>query len=511
MPELPEVENIRRSLLPYLPSAPICRTEVLREGVIAPLDAAAFASCLQHKTIVAAKRRGKYLQLCLQPEGCLLIHLRMTGQLYWLSAERKAVTPLLPHTHVILHFADGSCLRYVDVRRFGKIRFWPAEPEDPGYLALGPEPLESDFNVAYLSRICQNRQTPIKSLLLDQHQIAGLGNIYADEALFRAGIHPLETAGNLKFSQIRRLQAAITEVLQEAVQAKGSSMRDYLDVNGNKGSFQEQWSVYRQTGKPCPICGSLIERCKVAGRSSHYCPHCQAKQEAQGLIIGLTGGIASGKSSVVQWLAAKGAKIVDTDAISHRITADQSAAVTEISEAFGRDVLLAPGVLNRRRLAELVFQDPAKLARLNAILHPKIEAEMQRQIHEYRQSKSGLPLVLDIPLLFEAGLTRYCDTIWLVWLDRQSQLQRLRQRDQLSEPEALARLDAQWPMEKKKALSDVLIDNSGSWPETENQLQIQWDRLRLTMEKQTAQSKHSPAANPDGIHALSASDPCRYH
>ena len=483
MPELPEVENVRRSLLPYLPSAPICQTEVRNEGVIAPLDAASFACCLQHHSIVAAKRRGKYLQLCLQPEGCLLIHLRMTGQLYWLSAERNAATPLLPHTHVILHFEDGSCLRYVDVRRFGKIRYWPAEPEDPGYLALGPEPLESDFNLAYLNRICQNRRTPIKSLLLDQHQIAGLGNIYADEALFRAGFHPLEAAGSLNPSQLQRLQTAITEVLQEAVEAKGSSMRDYLDVNGTKGSFQDQWLVYQQTGKPCPICGSLIERCKVAGRSSHYCPHCQAKQDSLGLIIGLTGGIASGKSSVIRWLATKGAKIVDTDAISHRITADQSAAVTEISEAFGSDVLLAPGVLNRRRLAELVFQDPKKLAQLNAILHPKIEAEMQQQINQYRQSKSELPLVLDIPLLFEANLTRYCDTIWLIWLDHQSQLQRLRQRDHLTEREALARMDAQWPLEKKKALSDVVIDNSGSWTATEDQLQVHWDRLLSTMKK----------------------------
>ncbi|HZW49457.1 MAG TPA: dephospho-CoA kinase, partial [Bacillota bacterium] len=212
---------------------------------------------------------------------------------------------------------------------------------------------------------------------------------------------------------------------------------------------------------------------------SHFCPHCQPKQETHGLIIGLTGGIASGKSSVIQWLADKGAKIVDTDAISHKITADQAAAVTEIAEAFGPEVLTAPGVLNRRHLGRLVLSDPEKLSLLNAILHPKIRAEMQRQITEYRQSKAELPLVLDIPLLFEANLTQYCDTIWLIWLDRKSQLQRLIERDHLTEQEAYSRMDAQWPMKKKEALSDVIIDNSGNWQATERQLQVQWDHLLL--------------------------------
>jgi len=497
MPELPEVENIRRSLLPYLPSAPICQIEIRNEGVLAPLCAAEFACSLFHRSILSAKRRGKYLQLCLEPDGCLLIHLRMTGQLYWLSADQKAETPLLPHTHVILHFEDGSCLRYVDVRRFGKIMFWPEEPQDKSYLSLGPEPLEDDFTVSYLSRICKNRHTPIKSLLLDQHQIAGLGNIYADEALFRAGIHPLAEAGCLNISQIQRLQPAIVQVLCDAVEAKGSSMRDYLDVNGKKGSFQDQWSVYQQTGKPCPICGTPIQRCKAAGRSSHYCPHCQPKQEANGLIIGLTGGIASGKSSVIQWLADQGAKIVDTDAISHRITADQAPAVTEIAEVFGSEVLTAPGVLNRRRLGQLVFSDPEKLALLNAILHPKIKAEMQQQITEYRQSKSEIPLVLDIPLLFEANLTQYCDTIWLIWLDQKSQLQRLIERNHLTEQEAFTRINAQWPLEKKKALSDVIIDNSGNWQATEKQLQIQWDQLTLMAKNRSLPAKHQTDAISD--------------
>lgn|SRR5579871_445391 len=264
MPELPEVETVARSIAPLVGrrilSAEFRCLRILRGG-----DPDRMAAALQGRKIAGVKRYGKFLLIELQGGGYLVVHLGMTGRLLLGGSAGK-------HTHAILTL-DRGVLLYDDSRQFGCIQF---SPEFPARVAkLGPEPLEiaqEDFLPAL-----RRRKTRIKALLLNQAFLRGLGNIYADEALFRAGIHPLAVASRLRADRARRLYQAIRTVLTEAIAAGGSSISDYVDAEGRKGFFQFSHRVYQRTGEPCVNCGTPIRRILVAQRSSHFCPKCQKR------------------------------------------------------------------------------------------------------------------------------------------------------------------------------------------------------------------------------------------
>ncbi len=272
MPELPEVETVRSTLAATVLGRQIASLSVFHPAPIKAPEKEAFCRQLCGRRIEAVRRRGKYLLLDLD-EGCLVVHLRMTGQLIW---QEKAET-LPKHTHLLFSFADGSCLRYTDQRRFGGFWLWPQDALVlmPQLQCMGPEPLSADFCVETLSAAFSGRRAAVKSLLLDQRVVAGLGNIYADESLFRAGIVPMRPAESLNKAELSRLHAAIREVLEDALSHRGTSFSDYLDAKGKKGEFQDFLRVYQREGAPCRVCGSMILREKIGGRSSFYCPHCQ--------------------------------------------------------------------------------------------------------------------------------------------------------------------------------------------------------------------------------------------
>lgn len=278
MPELPEVETIRRTLAERLPGRRVTGVEVRGAHVLEGVPAGDFVQGLIDRRFERVGRRGKYLLLDLEGGRRLMLHLRMTGRLLHGS---DLGTPG-PHTHLRLFLDDGSELRFDDVRKFGRVYLgstrangrapWPA-----GYRSLGPEPLAGDFGPDELAAAFEGREARVKSLLLDQRIVAGLGNIYADEALFRAGIHPARPAGELDRQEIRRLWQAIRDVLTEAVQARGTTFSDYRDALGRTGEFARLLATYGRKGEPCPRCGTAIETVKVAGRTSHYCPRCQGR------------------------------------------------------------------------------------------------------------------------------------------------------------------------------------------------------------------------------------------
>jgi formamidopyrimidine-DNA glycosylase len=204
----------------------------------------------------------------------LIVHLRMTGHLQ----VEPAITAPDKHTHVLFDLDSGEHLRYRDSRKFGRI--WLVDDVAPVLARLGPEPLSDDFTPAGLGQRLAGRQAAIKALLLDQSIVAGVGNIYADEALFRAGLHPLRRGGSLEAAELARLHAAVCAVLAEGIAAAGSSLgvssiQNYQRPSGQPGGFQEQHRVFQRTGQPCPVCGAPIARIVVAQRSSHFCPHCQ--------------------------------------------------------------------------------------------------------------------------------------------------------------------------------------------------------------------------------------------
>lgn len=281
MPELPEVETVVRDLARLVRGATITSAQVFRERNLATPDATTFADAVRDRRILGTRRRAKWIIVELAGGLLLLVHLRMTGQLLILpaSAERD------PYVRLSLALADGREIRFRDVRAFGRVALVAErtdgeaasnlDPKSPPLLAdHGVEPLAEAFTVESFHALIASRGTRIKSLLLDQRWIVGIGNIYADEALWRAKIHPLTPASSLRPAQVSALHQAIVGVLSEAVAARGSSINDYTAPDGD-GAMQERLDVYQRTGEPCRRCGAAINRLVVGGRGTHVCRTCQ--------------------------------------------------------------------------------------------------------------------------------------------------------------------------------------------------------------------------------------------
>jgi formamidopyrimidine-DNA glycosylase len=268
MPELPEVETVRRSLLPIV-GARIEAVQV-REPRLRRTVARDFATRLSGRVIHGIERRGKYLLFRLAGDESLLAHLGMSGALLL----QPAGTPAQPHDHVTLQLSDGRQITFNDPRRFGLLRLGRAD-EFVELDNMGPDPLSDAFSVSDLAALARGRKKPVKNLLMDQRALGGIGNIYANEILFRAGIRPGRQARRLTRSELQRLFDATRAVLSSAIRLGGSSISDYRDGDGRPGYFQLRLKVYDRASKPCLRCHTPVRRAVHAGRSSFYCPACQ--------------------------------------------------------------------------------------------------------------------------------------------------------------------------------------------------------------------------------------------
>lgn len=282
MPELPEVETVRRGLLPVMEGRSILQARVNREGLRWPFPLR-MAERLTGARVQALRRRSKYILADLSTGETLLIHLGMSGRMLVSGTTLGAFHHDHPapqkHDHVVLEMEGGGRVTFNDARRFGAMDLVEtASAETHSLLAsLGPEPLGNAFDDSYLTAALKGRRSPIKSVLLDQHLVAGLGNIYVCEVLHRARLHPATLAGELNVRQAAALVPLIREVLAEAIEAGGSSLRDHRQANGELGYFQHSFRVYDREGQPCtaPDCTGTITRIVQSGRSSFYCPQCQ--------------------------------------------------------------------------------------------------------------------------------------------------------------------------------------------------------------------------------------------
>lgn len=275
MPELPEVETVRRGLAPRLEGRRLRRVVQRRPDLRWPLPEK-FADRLTGRRVLEVGRRAKYLQILLDGGEVLLVHLGMSGRMVLSPAP---VGDPEPHDHVILETEDGQAVRFNDPRRFGMMDLVPVDQMDRHRLlaTLGPEPLGDAFTPEHLADALAGRRTPIKSALLDQRIVAGLGNIYVCEALFQARLSPRRLAANVQAAQTVHLVAAVRDVLTRAIAAGGSSIRDYVQADGELGYFQHAWAVYGREGERCPGCrcgggDSAIQRIVQSGRSTFYCP-----------------------------------------------------------------------------------------------------------------------------------------------------------------------------------------------------------------------------------------------
>ena len=272
MPELPEVETVRRNLLERVGGRTILCARVALPRIVRSPAVAEFTARVRQCTIRDVRRRGKYLLFDLGADT-LVSHLRMEGR----YSVRPADAPEEPHTHVIFDLDEDVQLRYQDVRQFGTMDLVPNEEiaRFAGLRRLGPEPLDPAFNGAYLNGLAIRRKTPAKALLLDQAVVAGLGNIYVDEVLFRARVHPDLRANELTPRQCDAIAAEARRTVEHALSFGGSTIRSYVNGLGAPGEFQSFLQVYGRAGQPCVACGGVIEKIRVAGRGTHICPQCQ--------------------------------------------------------------------------------------------------------------------------------------------------------------------------------------------------------------------------------------------
>ena len=267
MPELPEVETIRAQLAPRLEGRALVRVEILDPRLTRPYDLFEVVEEIEGDRVIAVERRGKYLILRLESGLVLLVHLRMTGSFGFAPTS---------HERAVLELDDGSRLVYRDVRRFGT---WLVLEGDDAALQLarrnGPEPLGPRFTAEWLAARLAARRAALKAVLLDQRVVAGLGNIYADEALWRAQLSPLRPANDLTPEEVRRVHRAIRAALRKGIERQGSTLRDYAAPDGSSGVMQEEFRVYGREHEPCPRCRTPIAKARVGGRGTWFCPRCQ--------------------------------------------------------------------------------------------------------------------------------------------------------------------------------------------------------------------------------------------
>ncbi|HEX5757631.1 MAG TPA: bifunctional DNA-formamidopyrimidine glycosylase/DNA-(apurinic or apyrimidinic site) lyase [Thermoanaerobaculia bacterium] len=273
MPELPEVEVLRRSLEPLLVGDRLEGVVVRHRGLREPVDTRALRRAAAGRRVLALRRRGKYLLVDLEAERTLVVHLGMSGRL----TLAPGGAPPEPHEHVAFPLASGRRLRFRDPRRFGLVlALWTATlPGDPHFASLGAEPLDGAFSGETLRRAAAGRRGPVKAFLMDARVVVGAGNIYASEALFRAGVHPERSVARFSPARWQRLAEALVAVLEQAIAEGGTTLNDFTDGSGNVGEFQVSLRVYGREGEGCPRCGRPVRRRVQAGRSTFYCSGCQ--------------------------------------------------------------------------------------------------------------------------------------------------------------------------------------------------------------------------------------------
>ncbi len=266
MPELPEVETIKNELLPHVIGRTIIGVDVLWDGMVKTPSVKEFSSRITGRKITGLSRRGKYLFFHLDGDDVLVMHMKMTGSLLVNPSDGK-------FTRAILRLDKGTDVHFWDPRKFGKM--WLEKDTNAVIKKLGPEPLDADFTTGSLAEILKKHAAPVKPVLLDQTLIAGIGNMYADEALFAARIHPVRPADKLTPDEVKRLYHAIRLVLQKALKNGGASVRNYIRPDGRPGTAHDDFSVAHGVGKECPACGGAIQRIVVRGRGTYICPRCQ--------------------------------------------------------------------------------------------------------------------------------------------------------------------------------------------------------------------------------------------
>ncbi|XFA98870.1 DNA-formamidopyrimidine glycosylase [Candidatus Izemoplasma sp. B36] len=471
MPELPEVETVKETLKNFIIGKKIIDVIVNYDKIVKSPSVETFVKKITNQTFTDIRRYGKYLLFDLE-KNTLVSHLRMEGKYYI----RDSVTEFTKHEHIIFKLDNNKYLTYHDVRKFGTMELVELHKENDleSIKVLGKEINDPDLNVSYLYPLIKKSSRPIKSLLLDQHIVTGLGNIYVDETLFLAKIHPRKIGNELSYYQIEKIIKSAKKVIDKAISLGGTTIRTYQSTLGVDGRFQNELNVHTLVGKKCKVCNDVVQKIRVGGRGTYLCPRCQ--RENFPLIIGLTGGISSGKSLVSNMFSDKNICVIDADKIYKTLLKTNKIMYNKLVSGFGNSIVKDNNI-NLRTLGNIVYNSSEKREKLNKITHPFILEEMKNRVLKAKEQCKKM-IVLDVPLLFETKIDHMVNLIMSVYVNYDTQVNRLMIRDNIDSKQAEAKIKSQMDIKTKKYLADIVIDNNNDIANTQKQFNEIYNRLR---------------------------------
>lgn len=449
MPELPEVETVKNTLKRHLLNRKIISVDILyRRMILTPIDE--FVENLKNVTIKDILRKGKYLIFNLDEKYALISHLRMEGKyLYFNENDDNTI-----HARVVFHLDNNEKMIYDDSRCFGIMELHPFAKfqEAECLMKLGPEPF--DCNGEYLFSKLRKKQIEIKSAILDQTILSGLGNIYADETLFASKINPYRKASSITLDECNKIISNSIMILNKAIKLGGSTVSSYHPENGVDGKFQNELLVYGKKGQHCPICHHKLLKDFCNGRGTTYCPNCQNVA----IRVGIYGKIASGKSTMLTYLSQKGYKIFSCDEYINDLYLNSLVLKKALINLFKEEVLNDDGTISKSFIKNKITTEPSLKLELEKIIHPLVKKGIEKFI---ANTKEETIIFIEIPLLFEAKMTNLVD--YIIGLDASlpSQIRNLENRGSKN-PMIDLKLNQSNQFDKYAPKCDYIISNNSS-------------------------------------------------
>ena len=449
MPELPEVETVKRVLENIVIGRTITKIDILRQSSV-PGDKDLFVNSLTGKKFLSMSRFGKFLIFHLSDNEVIISHLRMEGKYYELDEQEENTK----YSRVILHLDNGHKLCYDDSRCFGYLRLSDegSYTKDKEIAKLGPEPWDAD--ISKIMKQVKRMSLPIKSALLSQELMTGLGNIYVDETLYACKIHPLTPANKVTQAQWKVIKEEASRILKEAIVSGGSTIKSYHPGKDIDGNFQSQLLAYGKKDEKCPRCGSIFRFIKVGGRGTTYCPNCQAYHGKQ-IKVAITGKVASGKSTVLDLFAKDNIPTLSSDAVVHSLYLRKDVA-DRVNKQFG---LPESNTVNTSLLREHLSKNPKDIKKINKLVHPLVKEEILRFFKEH---PTGL-IAVEVPLLYESKMDNLFDVVIGVEAPEKIQRNLLENRNKQTSVD-LRKINESSHYDENKKKADFIIDNDKDLP-----------------------------------------------
>lgn len=452
MPELPEVQTIVDNLKDQILNKTIDHVDV-RNATSIEGDANNFISILKGKTIKDIRRKGKFLVFFFNSDDVMISHLRMEGKYYFYE---DGTDKFNRHDMVVFYFSDLTTLIYNDTRHFGRIELRKIDNylTTPPLINVGQDPFEiNDKNKKEIYKKLSSCKKEIKAALLDQSIISGLGNIYVDEVLFATSINPKMTANQLNSPQFDHILKESQRILANAIKSKGSTIKSYHPGLNQSGSFQEQLLVYGKAGEKCPNCNHRLNKIRIGGRGTTYCPHCQ-NHESLPLAVALTGPIGSGKSEIAKVFIDQGFKDIDTDKIVADLYKEKDVQA-KLVKLFG-DEVIKEGEVDRKLITSVILKDKKVYAKLNKLIHPLVKEKVEEILDK---AKTGDKFIVEVPLLYESKIDEMMNYTIYVDIDRDRQIKNLISRS--SNPTTSLEINSSYDKENNKKIADIILVNDG--------------------------------------------------